>query len=179
METTWKYSATDCFAEPGLCLEAQCCPCITYGKMIALEDDPNLDSYNCCNCNCITFTLLLHFYLAPFLTLAQRGQIRKRYHIKGDGCSDCMCACCWGSCVMVQEVREIRARNDAIRDAAGPNAGGYQLQPQGMTYGQSQREQVPGQENGTMHANQYVDQIDVDRNVETTGGPATVGKQMV
>ena len=80
---------------------------------------------------------------------------------------------------MVQEVREIRARNDAIRDAAGPNAGGYQLQPQGMTYGQSQREQVPGQENGTMHANQYVDQIDVDRNVETTGGPATVGKQMV
>ena len=80
---------------------------------------------------------------------------------------------------MVQEVREIRARNDAIRDAAGPNAGGYQLQPQGMTYGQSQREQVPGQENGTMHANQYVDQIDVDHTTGATGGPVAIGKQMV
>lgn len=44
------------------------------------------------------------------IQMMQRGEIRKRYGLSGNGCTDCLMACCCGPCDLVQQDKEIEAR---------------------------------------------------------------------
>ena len=58
--------------------------------------------------------------------MMKRTEIRERFGIKGDGCGDCCSAYWCGCCVLIQNEKEVLARQ-----SSGPITQGYQQQ-QGM-----------------------------------------------
>jgi len=44
------------------------------------------------------------------LQMMQRGEVRSKYGLKGDGCTDCLCACCCVPCDLVQQDKEAQFR---------------------------------------------------------------------
>jgi Cys-rich protein (TIGR01571 family) len=48
--------------------------------------------------------------------MMSRGDVRGRYHIAGNGCTDCMSACCCGPCELTQEHLEIEEEEKIMRD---------------------------------------------------------------
>jgi Cys-rich protein (TIGR01571 family) len=44
-----------------------------------------------------------------------RGDVRRRYRIRGGGCGDCMAAWCCGPCEITQESLELQEEEDMLR----------------------------------------------------------------
>ena len=44
--------------------------------------------------------------------MINRGDVRAKYHLNGNGCTDCLCACCCQPCDMVQQDKEITYREE-------------------------------------------------------------------
>jgi Cys-rich protein (TIGR01571 family) len=50
----------------------------------------------------------------PFiLPMMRRGDIRAKYHLKGNGCGDCLCACCCTPCDLTQQDKEVTYREES------------------------------------------------------------------
>ena len=121
-----------------VCCMGIICPCMVYGKTMyrlsrrAQKQDPtDMLGYESCNGSCA-----LMFFGCGFQSLLaaiQRARIRKLYHLEGDFGTDCLKACCSCSCVIMQDEREVRDREELIRRHAGPATGAY-VAPGGMTY---------------------------------------------
>ena len=146
----------------GLCEpDATCClslfcPCIVYGKTQyrlsrkAQKQDPtDLLGYEAFNGSCGVMAAACGFQCKPrathddwgnpadvvigALAAIQRARIRKIYKINGSFGSDCvksLCCCC---CVIAQDEREVRDRENQIRNNAGPTSGAY-VSPGQMAY---------------------------------------------
>lgn len=65
--------------------------------------------------------------LGIFITI-QRARIRKLYQLKGSLGDDCLKALCCSCCVVMQDEREVRDREELFRRNAGP-ASGYAPTP--------------------------------------------------
>lgn len=65
----------------------------------------------------------------------QRGEVRTKYGLKGDGCTDCLCACCCAPCDLVQQDKEAEFRENEKRSliTQQPGAGG-DVKDSGMVY---------------------------------------------
>jgi len=59
--------------------------------------------------------------------MIKRGELRQQYNIKGDQMSDCLTSWCCGCCVLIQQEKEVIAR----QSAAGQNVG--YTKTEGMT----------------------------------------------
>ena len=46
------------------------------------------------------------------LPMISRGDMRAKYHLKGNGCKDCLCACCCGPCDLTQQDKEATWREN-------------------------------------------------------------------
>lgn len=44
--------------------------------------------------------------LSWILPLLNRGDMRTRYNLTGNGCKDCLCACCCSPCDLMQQDKE-------------------------------------------------------------------------
>uniref|UniRef100_A0A7S0WN92 Uncharacterized protein n=1 Tax=Chlamydomonas leiostraca TaxID=1034604 RepID=A0A7S0WN92_9CHLO len=92
-----------CFDDMGSCIITCCVPCVTYGQNVErLQNGSGFFGacllYYCCAC------------CACFFAGGTRGQLRQKYGLKEDPCSDC-CVHCWCSpCGLCQEARELKAR---------------------------------------------------------------------
>lgn len=71
--------------------------------------------------------------------MLNRGDMRAKYHLEGNGCTDCLCACCCTPCDITQQDKEAQFREEQNRPLmAQPDKVG------GMTY-------APQQQNPAFH----------------------------
>ncbi|KAF9736453.1 PLAC8 family protein [Paraphaeosphaeria minitans] len=106
------------------------CPCILYGRTAhrlsqksAKHDPTDLLGYSATNAHCVLMAASCGLWWV--YPTVQRARVRHVYKLEGDMAGDCVrgvCCCC---CVAVQNEREVRAREEAKRQRAGP-AAGYQ-----------------------------------------------------
>ncbi len=61
---------------------------------------------------CAGFCVLLHFGVGFILPMISRGDVRAKYHLKGNGCTDCLCSCCCLPCDLVQQDKEVAYREE-------------------------------------------------------------------
>lgn len=48
--------------------------------------------------------------LSWILPLLNRGEVRADYGLTGNGCKDCLCACCCAPCDLLQQEKEVAYR---------------------------------------------------------------------
>jgi len=109
----WSHGICGCCGACGTCCVAWFCPCITYGRnkkrIQSLEYEGRVETDpGCCSCDCCLYGSLLAFAgLGCIFQMGTRGAARRRYHIKGNGCTDCLAACFCTPCDLTQVSREI------------------------------------------------------------------------
>ncbi|KAF2455708.1 PLAC8 family-domain-containing protein [Lineolata rhizophorae] len=110
-EQEWHHSGVDCCSPFTTCLLSWCCPCIIYGRVHhRLRKSQSLDGYSCCNGSCTAHAALTFCGVGWILQLMQRGELRHRYQLEGNGCTDCLCAFCCNPCDLTQQDKEAKFR---------------------------------------------------------------------
>ncbi|KAA8912908.1 PLAC8 family-domain-containing protein [Sphaerosporella brunnea] len=135
----YQHGMCDCMGDIPTCCLGYWCPCILYSRTYhRLKTAPksNIERHHSCNIHCGIFCLLAP--VSFVLTTLQRSRIRENYRIEGSVASDCVKAYCCSCCVLIQDDREVRHREDQRRQFEGPGSGvvgegGYRRQPT-MTY---------------------------------------------
>jgi len=107
------------------------CPCILYGKTHARMKDPSLQSYSMLNGSCCGWYCLAHCGLFWVLQMINRGDIRSKYHLDGSTAGDCLRSYCCACCTLIQEEKEVVARQ---KEQAALGAQGYKPVGQQMQY---------------------------------------------
>ncbi|CAI6334185.1 unnamed protein product [Periconia digitata] len=125
----WHNSGSSCCSPIGTCCMAWFCPCILHGKTRhRVRNNGDMSSYSCCNSSCMGFCGLLACGVGFILPWISRADMRAKYGLEGNGCKDCLCACCCGPCDMVQQSKEAEFREDKVRlvqGQPGKNGGMY------------------------------------------------------
>jgi len=110
----WTASGADCCSPFSACLLSWCLPCVQYGRIShRLNKDASLKGWSFFNGNCVGYYALTCCGMQWIMQMMQRGEIRERYGLTGNGCTDCLCACCCGPCDLVQQDKEIDQREKA------------------------------------------------------------------
>ncbi|KAH7130140.1 PLAC8 family-domain-containing protein [Dendryphion nanum] len=111
VQQEWHHSGSSCCSPFSTCLLSWCCPCIVYGRTKhRVKNDGNMQGYSCCNMSCCAFTGLSCLGISFVLSMISRGDMRAKYHLQGNGCKDCLCACCCGPCDLTQQDKESEFR---------------------------------------------------------------------
>ncbi|KAG6819406.1 hypothetical protein H0H93_012136 [Arthromyces matolae] len=110
----------------GTCLLAWCLPCIVYGsnkqRVSHLErtGTPDPEHGGVCNSDCMVYgAVAACLGIACVLQVGNRTNLRRRYGIRGGGCSDCMVSCCCIPCALSQEEAEIELEERAVAQLQG------------------------------------------------------------
>ena len=134
----WKHGLCD---PSPVCCTALFCPCVVYGKTMyrlsrktAKQDASDLLGYESCNGSCSLMALACGFQWP--LTMIQRMRVRKLYEIEGGLGEDCFNSFCCYCCVLAQDEREIKEREeeDMRRFGGGTASGTAYASPLGMAY---------------------------------------------
>ncbi|KAF4591979.1 Protein PLANT CADMIUM RESISTANCE 3 [Ophiocordyceps camponoti-floridani] len=141
------------------CLLATFLPCMLSGRTATRMRDPSMQSFREINDECVIYGLVHGFTgFGWVLSMIRRGEIRRRYGIKGNCCGD-YCVSYWCLCCdIIQQDKEVRRRTAGIvtsgydghkermyvPGAAPPPPHGYPPQQQSMM--------VPQQDEGTVYA---------------------------
>ncbi|XP_024530894.1 protein MID1-COMPLEMENTING ACTIVITY 1 [Selaginella moellendorffii] len=111
----WHHDLYGCCGSPLLCVGTFLCPCCTFATVAATATNGIMPKHAACT-NCLIYTMVLS---CCFYTCCFRRKLRKLYNIEGGSCDDCwahfLCFCC----ALVQEAREIKARE---RDGEGSSS---------------------------------------------------------
>ncbi|KAF9524337.1 PLAC8-domain-containing protein [Crepidotus variabilis] len=116
----WSNGFCGCLSEPGTCLTATCCPCITYGRLkhrhahLNQQGTPDPEHGGCCTGDCMIHGVLTSCGFGWILQMMLRGEIRSRYNISGGACGDCLAAACCMPCQLTQESREIELEEQSF-----------------------------------------------------------------
>ncbi|KAL2120211.1 hypothetical protein VTJ04DRAFT_4237 [Mycothermus thermophilus] len=114
MANKWSAGLCDCFSAGfGICLLGTCCPCFLINKTRDLLENPTKESGDICGGTCCGFATLNFCGLGCILSWTQRGNIRERHNIDGDGCMDCMVSTCCTCCGLIQQYHEVKERRGA------------------------------------------------------------------
>ncbi|KAJ4986976.1 hypothetical protein SVAN01_07517 [Stagonosporopsis vannaccii] len=107
----WHHSGTSCCTPFSTCCLTWWCPCVTYGRTRhRMKSNGNMKDYSCCNTSCAAFAGMGFVGLSWILPLLNRGEVRADYGLKGNGCKDCLCACCCAPCDLLQQEKEVAYR---------------------------------------------------------------------
>jgi hypothetical protein len=80
----------------------------------------------------------------PFvLSMLSRGDMRAKYHLKGNAWGDCLCACCCGPCDLVQQDKEVAFREEQKKPMLGQPG-----KQDTMNYAVQQQQQNPAFHHG-------------------------------
>jgi Cys-rich protein (TIGR01571 family) len=92
-----------CFDDTEACCLGCWCPCVLFGQTRARLRNPQLQRSQlpCCSGGCWGYAALMGCCpcVAVFFSCMQRGDIRSKYHIEGDACTDCLAHWCCECCV--------------------------------------------------------------------------------
>lgn len=135
----WSHSLCACSPDVSTCLTGLFCPCILYGRTSyrlnqrsAKKDPTDMLGHSSTNGHCMLMSLACGLWcLFPMI---QRTRIRHAYKLTGDCAGDLakgVCCCC---CVAVQNEREVKTREEAMRRWAGPASTEVYTRPVGMVY---------------------------------------------
>ncbi|EAT86781.1 hypothetical protein HBI56_131210 [Parastagonospora nodorum] len=128
----WHHSGTSCCSPIGTCCLSWWCPCIVVGRTHhRIKYNGNMDGYTCCNLSCMGFCGLACIGISFIMPMLNRGDIRAKYHLSGNGCKDCACACCCTPCDVAQQDKESEFREGQNRPVVmqpGKEAGMEYLQ---------------------------------------------------
>ncbi|KAF2399310.1 PLAC8-domain-containing protein [Trichodelitschia bisporula] len=136
-ESGWMVGFWDCFSPVGLCIEAFTCPCILAGRTYQRIRDPDsthwpsTNSY-CCGCCGLSLLTLAALPCCWIMTVANRREIRYRYHIKGSNKADCFQATLCCCLALIQEEKETVLREKRRKEEQGQ--AGYGRQDSNMVY---------------------------------------------
>ena len=136
---SWKTSLCTCTPDITTCLTGLFCPCILYGRTAyrlsqksAKKDPTDLLSYKATNGHCMMMAVSCGlWWLYP---MVQRTRLRHMYKLEGSVLGDCARAVCCCCCVAVQNEREVKGREDAKRQWAGPVSTDVYKSPPQMKY---------------------------------------------
>ncbi|KAF2643635.1 hypothetical protein P280DRAFT_466402 [Massarina eburnea CBS 473.64] len=132
----WHHSGSGCCSPIGTCCLGWCCPCILHGKTRhRTKNDGDMSKYSCCNGSCMGFCGLTMLGLSFILPWTSRSDIRVKYVLDGNGCSDCLCACCCQPCDVIQQAKEVEYREDLKQHMLHQQPG----KVEGMQYQQQQQ----------------------------------------
>jgi Cys-rich protein (TIGR01571 family) len=116
----WSNGLCGCMGDCGTCCKASFCPCIVYGQNrhryenLRTHGVPHPNKGGCVSGSCFGHCLVSICGLGFLLQMCTRGDMRKRYNIKGGGCGDC-CAALWCTpCELTQEARELQLEEDSF-----------------------------------------------------------------
>ncbi|KAF2096684.1 PLAC8-domain-containing protein [Rhizodiscina lignyota] len=129
----WRVPATGCCSPVGDCCMGYWLPCVVYGRVhYRLRQDAQLRGYSACNGACWGhFGLMACCGVQWVLQFMQRGELRRRYNIDGNGCTDCLCSTCCGCCDIIQQDKEMKNREtQPILDAEPKRNEGMHYAPQ-------------------------------------------------
>ncbi|KAF2732316.1 PLAC8-domain-containing protein [Polyplosphaeria fusca] len=134
----WHHSGSACCSPFSTCCLTWWCPCISYGRTHhRVRNNNDMSGYSTCNLSCVGYTGLACLGLSFILPMIQRGDIRAKYHLQGNGCKDCLCACCCAPCDLQQQDKESQYRENEktrlVADQPGKN-GQMNYQQQGAQY---------------------------------------------
>ncbi|KKK19893.1 hypothetical protein AOCH_000199 [Aspergillus ochraceoroseus] len=139
---TWSHGLCEC-SSIGVCCLGLICPCILYGRTqhrLSLrsrkEDPTNMLGHETCNGSCTAMALLCGCQW--LLATIQHTRTRRAYSIRGDIASDCVRATCCMCCTLIQDEKEIKAREEeraTAARAAGATLVSPYLAPMPMSYG--------------------------------------------
>lgn len=153
----WAHSLCECNSDVGTCMTGIFCPCILDSKTAyrmerkgEKRDPTDLLGFGNCNKRCGIMGIFgicgLCCKFPPFrlvktppnfpgiFPLTLRTRIRHAYKLQGNFCSDILHSCCCCCCVAIQNEREVRSREDRIRQHAGPSTQYRSDTGQGMVY---------------------------------------------
>ncbi|QDS71190.1 hypothetical protein FKW77_010234 [Venturia effusa] len=86
-----------------------------------MHKDSQLKGWSVFNGDCCAFYALGCIGCHWIVQMMGRAEIREKYHLKGNGCTDCLCACCCGPCDLVQQEKEIMNRAATNLISTQPN----------------------------------------------------------
>ncbi|KAI9674221.1 MAG: hypothetical protein M1817_002039 [Caeruleum heppii] len=130
----WHSSFWDCFKPMDVCCMAYWCPCFLFGKTQQRLKDPNLETYESFNGNCVGWCALGYCGFQWVLQMAKRQDMRAQFNLDGSGAGDCFRSYCCPCCGLVQEEKESVFRTQGAGAGAGAPQG-YQKNATGMEYG--------------------------------------------
>ncbi|KAF1349257.1 PLAC8-domain-containing protein [Lizonia empirigonia] len=129
----WHHKGSSCCTPIGTCCLSWWCPCIIYGRTRhRMKTRGDMSKYSCCNTSCAIFSGMACAGLSWILPLMNRGEVRDTYNLTGNGCKDCLCACCCAPCDLIQQDKEVEHREELGRpllDQPG-KVGGMDYVPQ-------------------------------------------------
>ncbi|KAF2250060.1 PLAC8-domain-containing protein [Trematosphaeria pertusa] len=145
----WHHSGASCCSPIGTCCLAWWCPCILFGRTrYRTKNNGNMSGHSCCNGSCAAFCGLMCLGVPFILPWINRGDMRAKYHLKGNGCTDCLCACCCTPCDMVQQEKEVIYReNQPLMQQPGKEHMNYAQQQ----YAPQQQQYAPQQQQPHFH----------------------------
>ncbi|KAF2027325.1 hypothetical protein EK21DRAFT_114953 [Setomelanomma holmii] len=109
----WHHSGSSCCTPIGTCCLSWWCPCIVYGRTHhRIKNNGDMNGYSCCNLACTGLCGLACLGISFVMPMLSRGDMRAKYHIKGNGCTDCLCACCCTPCDVTQQEKESTYREE-------------------------------------------------------------------
>ncbi|KAF2434084.1 PLAC8-domain-containing protein, partial [Tothia fuscella] len=124
----WQHSLCECNADVGTCLTGIFCPCILDSKTAyrlekrsSKKDPSDMLGFSSCNGRCGVMTVFGICGIGIF-PLTLRTRIRHSYQLSGSLGSDILHSCCCCCCVAIQNEREVREREEKLRQNAGPAA---------------------------------------------------------
>ncbi|CAI9785359.1 unnamed protein product [Fraxinus pennsylvanica] len=85
----WSTGLCHCFHDLSSCCLTCWCPCVTFGRIAEIVDRGS----TCCSC------LYSCFY---------RSKLRGQYFLDESPCTDCCVHCCFETCALCQEYRELK-----------------------------------------------------------------------
>ncbi|KAH6621734.1 PLAC8 family-domain-containing protein [Boeremia exigua] len=107
----WHHRGTACVTPLSTCCLTWWCPCVVYGRTRhRMKANGNMNTYSCCNTSCAAFAGMGIVGLSWILPLLNRGEVRAEYGLNGNGCKDCLCACCCAPCDLLQQEKEVEHR---------------------------------------------------------------------
>lgn len=119
----WRNRLFDFYKDPYLCIATFMYPCGTFANIATVVTDEKISQEEACD-NYLFFSLCLACYC---YTCCVRRKLRKRYSIPGGSCDDFWAHALCFSCALIQEWREVIAREDLSAHASKMRAPGNQF----------------------------------------------------
>lgn len=157
----WRASYCGFCSPFSLCMKTWCCPCFVYGKTKhRLQANGDMTGYDSMNGSvgflsspalsirslpleqrnvCLTIHVIQCWLFCGALCCGltwipiwlSRSDMRKKHNLEGNGCTDCLSACCCPLCDLVQQEKEAETRE--AEGQGRPVVNQYQAQG-GMAY---------------------------------------------
>ncbi|KAF2230811.1 PLAC8-domain-containing protein [Viridothelium virens] len=130
-EREFHEKGTACCSPFSTCLLTSFCPCITFGRVRHRMQEGHREKYDTCNGSCWGYCGLMVCGFQWVWQAMNRSEMRAKYHLEGNLCTDLLCACCCHCCDLIQQDKEACYRE---QERAGLIVDGQPGKAEGMNY---------------------------------------------